>query len=187
MKVSISDRARYFNINIIFSQLGSLFKNKNKELLLLVELVPVPSNSLFPAIFKGTLVPPAVTGFITIRDPAISGAPINMNNAISRCLVLAPDSILSGIPALLSELIYIFTTLLYRIIEVMPVPSTLTFTFSLIIFTKGVSNTSIPLFHISLTVISPALPKGLLWANGAGDSILDLLNNCGFITVYKFI
>jgi len=84
MNQSIKYRAIYFKTAL--NQGGNLFKNKNKELLLLLTEL-VPSHSLFP-IFKITLVLPAVAQLIPIRAPTTIGAPTIMKKAISLALVL---------------------------------------------------------------------------------------------------
>src|ERR1700679_4316138 len=78
----------YFKI--IFNQLGNLLKNKNKEILLLTEVLPgVSITSLFSAMLTRTLVHrPNVRVFIVISDPTINGAPMIINSAISVVLVL---------------------------------------------------------------------------------------------------
>jgi hypothetical protein len=83
IKVIRKEKARYFKT--VMSPEGNLFKNKKKELPLLTELAP--SNSLVPT-FKINLEPPAVTEFIVRSVQTIAGAPISINRAISRGLVL---------------------------------------------------------------------------------------------------
>ena len=71
MYKNIKYKAIYFNT--AFNQGGNLFKNKKKELLLRTEVVP--SKSVFPAIFKFTVLLHAVAQFIHIRAPTTRGAP----------------------------------------------------------------------------------------------------------------
>ena len=160
IKVIIKNRAIY--LNIIFTQLGSLFRIKKKELLLLVELVPVPSKLLLSAMLTMTFVPPAISTLMPIKAPVIMGAPIIINNAISLERVLGPGRCSNG-ASLYADFIYNLTMVLYKINEVRKEPVTCTLTFSLIICSKGLSITSIPLLINSFIVISPAIPKGLFW------------------------
>ena len=66
---------------------------------------------------------------------------------------------------LYADLRYKLTIVLYRIIEEIKPPTTVTSTFFLNISTNGVSTTSNPLFISSIIEISPALPKGLIFTN----------------------
>jgi hypothetical protein len=174
MKVMIKDKAKYFNITL--NQEGNFFKNKNKELLL-PELEA--SNSVFSTTFIITLDPPAVTEFIVIREATIAGAPIIINKPTTLGLVLGPGSFTSGrLPGPNADFINKFRTVLYRNIEVMKVPTAVTSTCSISIFTAGVSNASFPLLINSFILISPALPKGLFEAKvsfclSAGDILFS--------------
>jgi len=161
IKVIIKDRAIY--LKIVFIQLGNLFRIKKKELLLLIELVPVPSKLLLSAMFTKTFVPPVVTLLMANKAPVIKGAPIIINNATSLARVLRPGVMVCIKLPLYADLRYKLTMVLYRINEVRKEPVTCTLTFSLIICSKGLSITSIPLLINSFIVISPAIPKGLFW------------------------
>jgi hypothetical protein len=161
MNQSIKYKAIYFKTAC--NQEGNLFKNKKKELLLLIELAP--SKSVFSAIFKITFVFPAVAQFIPIRAPTTIGAPTIIKKVISLTLVLGdPPRVCQTLGLLYVCFIYKFNTVLYKIIELMNDPTTLTSTFSLIICTNGVSINSNPLVKNSFIVISPKLPKGLFGA-----------------------
>ena len=88
------------------------------------------SPSKILAIFKFILVLPAVTLFILIRPPTIRGAPTSIKKALS--LISKRLELLSLFVFVI--LIYKLIMVLYQIIEVMQDPTTLTSSFSLIIF-----------------------------------------------------